>query len=151
VTPLRDIATRLRVVGRHDKLDRMLADGHPPEESSALALRARELTSKRSRDELAGSVLDAVEAAEHPVRGPFRPNLAVDISAVLAVKSDLVKIAERLRDNAPVNPRGVAIVSCLLRDGESPLYLAPEPVHGPEPTGPGLRTRVEAALDTLDL
>jgi hypothetical protein len=89
-----------------------------------LAYRAAWLTRSRNREKLAASVDAVLAAAERPM---LRLSSAVepDRGEVTAVSPLLVELRELLRSRAPVYAQGVAMLMQLLRDGGSPVYLAP--------------------------
>lgn len=99
---------RLRVAVTHLRLDRRLAEGADPAGSTALALRARQLTSRGFRERLASSIDDLLRDANR--------------ASIDAAHSELRHITEILRGPAPVYARGVALSRALVWDGRSPLY-----------------------------
>jgi hypothetical protein len=109
---------------REGALDRRLVAGERAVGDRALAARAWQLTRRGSRMRLANA-LDAVLAE---LDGPQRRLLfssAVPIrrgEAELA-RSELIRLAERLRDERPVAAQGIALVRRLLCDGSGPLYV----------------------------
>jgi hypothetical protein len=103
-------------------LDRRLASGASPDESPALRRRARKLTSKRKRCALAVSVSRLVDEADQPAT-PLTAAVPIQRRAIRACRPLLTMVAEDLEDtNLPVQPKGVALVQQLLRDGASPVY-----------------------------
>jgi hypothetical protein len=114
------LRTRLQRLG----LDDRLARGDPPWASPELRWRAAQLTSDRERRGLANEIDRVLEAAAQParLRGAAVP---LDRSGVLACGGLLRVLADDLRHAGLVQPRGVALLRQLLRDGGSPLY-APE-------------------------
>ncbi len=114
----------LKTLGRHAALDERLADGARADAGSALAARADELVKQRSRRALAGELVEVVETAEAPRQplGLFGSGVALNRRAVIEARAPLLQLAERLQDGIPVNPRGVAMIRRLLRDGGSPLF-----------------------------
>lgn len=111
---------RLRVAAGRHRLDRLLAAGADPAGSQGLALRARQLTSRRERDRLARSIRDLFRA------GDSRPRWSSAVppcrSAIDVAGPELRRIAEILSGCAPVYARGVALSDALVHDGQSPLY-----------------------------
>ena len=102
-------------------LDRQLAAGRPPRSSHALAIRAREIVSPAARRELAqrwANVLD--QAGRRPV--PLSPRAPLRRGAVIAAGPDLREMISVLTSDLPIDARGAAIASWLLRDGSGPLY-----------------------------
>jgi hypothetical protein len=103
-------------------LDRRLAAGASPGESAGLRRRARKLTSKRRRRELAAAIFRLVDEADGPAK-PFSAAVPIQRRAVDACRELLLMVAEDLEDTGlRVNPKGVALVDQLLRDGGSPVY-----------------------------
>ena len=127
---------RLLARYRAGRLDRALAEGASPEESTSLAARAERLTSMEFRRDLAASLRRIVLATgESPRIGPARPAAAskspgaahpprVPLSGARISQSarPLAGLASRLAEPGPVPARGVAMVTRLLSDGTGPLY-----------------------------
>lgn len=111
---------RLRVLTRRHSLERRLAAGDDPAASGALALRARQLTTRRLRDRI-GRSIDGVLA---DTARPSRCTAAVLPSrgSVTAARTQLRAISNRLQGPGVVYARGVALADLLVRDGQSPLY-----------------------------
>lgn len=109
--------------------------------TAALALRARQLVSPGSRQQLAASLERLVEEAKRPV-SPRAVAVALPRREILDVQTCLFSIAARLRDERPVYARGMALLSRLLSDGSGPAY---DP-HG----GGSLRHAVGAIAAALD-
>ena len=143
----------LKTLGRHDALDRKLAAGAQADAGSALALRADELVRQRSRRALASELVELVAAVEapEPPRSIFTRPVALNNRAVLEARALLLQLADRLRDPAPVNARGVAIVRKLLRDGGSPLYRPSLIFVESEPARFELLEETREAIAGLDL
>jgi hypothetical protein len=109
---------RLRVLMHRDELDRELARGVDPIGSTALTVRARQLS--RSRVRLADRLETVLaEAGAPPV---FTAAAPVRRAQVLVCADDLLALGRRLRDDRPFDVQGVAMTSVLLSDGASPLY-----------------------------
>jgi hypothetical protein len=83
--------------------------------------RTRRLTRDRARRRAARGIERAIAAAERPPQR-FSSAIPVARSAVLACRSQLVELAERLRSPEPVYAQGVALVFELLTDSGSALY-----------------------------
>jgi hypothetical protein len=114
------VALRLNVLAHRGSLDRRLAEGRRTERDAAIALRARQLTSERSRETVAHTLMRTVELAREPRwRGAAAP---VDRRAVLDSAPLILGIAQRLEEHAPVDARGVAMIRELLGNGSSPIY-----------------------------
>ena len=131
---------RFLVRAQARRLDRQLADGANPGGSAMLALRAHELTSRRSRQRIAASIDCILELPEHP--GRFSAAVRPSGSSVASARSQLQAISELLRAPEPVYARGVALTNVLVHDGLSPLY---------DPAGAaGTREWTQRAIDALD-
>jgi hypothetical protein len=103
------------------QLDRALAGGVPPEASTALALRAQELTELERRQSIAGAIRQVIREAREgaPIApGRIRP----DRRRVAAASEELGALAETLAEPGPVAATGVAQAWILLTDGTGPLY-----------------------------
>jgi hypothetical protein len=134
------LAVRLRVSTHRRLLDEELARGANPQRSGALALRARKLVGRRSREGLATGVENLLKYGE---RAPSVTNIApLPRREILDARTLLVSLAERLRDARPVYARGAAMVSQLLRDGTGPAFSPG--------AGVALRRALAAATEALD-
>ena len=135
------LSVRLRTSWRRRRHDRGLAGGSSdPAASQELRLRAQQLTSKAGRNRLAGYVEKLVsEAHDRPssftTRTPFSlrsltpfsfttltPRRRADVHRCTA---ELRSLAERLREDRPIEVQGAAKVSRLLHDRTGPLYTSP--------------------------
>jgi hypothetical protein len=125
---------RLAVWLRRGRLDADLARGANPLESSALALRARQLGEPAQRHCLATAIERALDLARRPRRSGLVSTCDLDE----ATERDLERIAVRLRSHRPIGERGRELVS----DGTGPLYN-PATCHR-------LRDRAVLALRCLD-
>lgn len=103
------------------RLDRALAGGVPPEASTALALRAQELTELERRQSIAGAIRRVIrEAREGAPLAPAR--IRPERSRVAAARAELSALADMLAEPGPVAATGVAQAWILLTDGTGPLY-----------------------------
>lgn len=125
-TPWRRLALFVVVRSRALELDRLLAAGAAPEQSPAIAGRARILTGRRSRRRLAAGLGRALRSAGSEYRG-LSAAVAPDSVAVLAARPVLGALERRLRDPRPIRAQGAAMLSILLTDGTSPLYRGSDP------------------------
>lgn len=119
-------AARLRAWLWQDSLERRLLDGERVAGDDALAARAWQLTRPRTCAHLAAALdLLLAEAAANGNGPSPRAGAAVPVrrGAVTAARDELARAAARLRDPRLVQPRGVAMLRRLLRDGNGPLYL----------------------------
>jgi hypothetical protein len=134
------LAVRFHVSTHRLSLDRELARGDSPLGSAALALRARQLVSPRTRERLAAALERLVECAK---RRPAPSEIVwVPHREILEARSELLGLASRLRDARPVYARGVAMVARLIHDGTGPAFTP----HA----GVALRRAVAAAANALE-
>lgn len=117
---------------RARELDELIATGDGVAASELRAARCRQLVTVRRRAALAAQIEECVEAAVTDVRG-LRQRTSVWLvdlrePEVRAAAAELLDLAHALRASGRVEPRGVAMATLLVRDGESPLYMA----HGPD-------------------
>jgi nucleotidyltransferase/DNA polymerase involved in DNA repair len=108
----------LGVTLRRTQLDRVLARGADPDESSELALRARQLCGGRTRRSLARGIERAIAQAERYSQSTALP---VNREEIARARPLLVRLAERLRAPEDASPRGVAAVRLLLTEDTSPI------------------------------
>jgi hypothetical protein len=115
------LALRARVFASRRSLDEALADGASPVWTPELALRARQLVSRGSRQQLATSLERLVKGAKRSVP-PRAVAVPLPRREILEAQTSLFSIAARLRDERPVYARGMALLSRLLSDGSGPAY-----------------------------
>ncbi len=124
-----------------DDLDRELAAASHLRESALLAMRAQQLTTRRSRRQLAGGLARAQRDAGSEL-SVLTAVVAPDRHEVAAAAREIAALDRRLRDGGRVNAAGAAMLRLLLSDATSPLY---------DPVGPGSLARhlraVAAALE----
>lgn len=121
------LGVRLRTFLKVAELDRALTEGADPQESRELALRARQLARPGKRARFAR----AIERVVADVGSP-RPPLLLGVyrrGPVLHNRALLRALAERLRAEAPVRLRGLAMVDLLLYCNDGPLYGAESDVE----------------------
>jgi hypothetical protein len=111
------------------RLDRELAAGASPEASAFLSARAMQLTSMKSRRDLATSLQRILVAAgQLPAGLPLEaaalhpPRLPLCLARIGQSAGPLARLARSLAVAGPVPAQGVAMVSQLLADGTGPLY-----------------------------
>jgi hypothetical protein len=115
------LRARLAARWQPRRLDSALAGGVPPEATTALALRARELTELERRLSIAGAIRRVIREAREgtPIApGRIRP----DGRRVRAASEELRALADTLAQPGPVTASGVAQAWILLTDGTGPLY-----------------------------
>jgi hypothetical protein len=102
-------------------LDRRLAEGHAPESTVLLAVRAQALVSPGLRRCDARLWGELVKRASLPpaMRSPRAP---LNRKAIGECAARLADLRSRLCAPDPVSARGVAMANRLLRDGTGPLY-----------------------------
>lgn len=137
-TPRPRLGLRLRVHLNRLPLDDRLAHGDGAASSDELALRAAQLL--RERFKLAARIEGTLESAHRPTAS-FSAQAPVRRQDVRDCAEDLQALAHRLREAVPTDFRGIAMTSCLLTDGASPLYID---------TGMSLRFAVRSARLALD-
>jgi hypothetical protein len=113
---------RLRVYVARGTLDRQIAAGRPYKSTAALALRARQLCDPRTRKQVARSLREIVDYADHRVSHRVISAVVVEPVAVRRARHPILGLAERLEGPGQVNPAGVARAQLMLTDGLSPLY-----------------------------
>lgn len=107
-------------------LDRELLAGAKPQRDPALERRGARVTSRRRRNRLASGLEGLVRQAESPPRG-LTSVAPIARQDVLAARSQLLDLADRLRSDAPVDPQGVLLIRRFLCDTASPAYTPSEP------------------------
>ncbi len=120
---------RLRTAWKADELDDALIRGEDPLETEELALRAIQLVEPGKRAALAGSLELVVKAVvargPSPVPGPT----ILRRVPVARNRRGLQKLARRLRDDGMHCLPGLAMADRLIRFGDSPLYMALDPLQ----------------------
>jgi hypothetical protein len=136
---LRDrVSTRLHA----DRIDLELARGASPDTSVELALRARALTSRRSRRGLAGGLRRVVDQAESPSIAAI-VGIPVNRSRVLGATAEIEELRAALLARGPVGVQGVAQTKALLTHGWGELYNRQR--------SDTLAPVIRRAIDALDL
>jgi hypothetical protein len=115
-------ALRLRVFVTRAKLDRRIAAGGSCQSSAALALRARQLTAGRAREQIAASLYEMVDFVSRPKSRPAISAAVLAPAAVRTGRQAILGLAQQLEASTPVSPRGVALARELITDGRSPLF-----------------------------
>ena len=115
------VATRARVFVSGHSLDRELAAGIDAEGSDALRMRSRQLLRPSHRRRLAGRLEWIMRKAEE-ADPESRSEQTIDSFEVKKAHVLLAQLAEWLRGSEPLDPCGVAIVSCLVGNADSPVF-----------------------------
>ena len=109
------IAARLR----QGMLDRTITDGADPSASPLIAARTMQLAGNSTRARIAGALERLAESANKP-RG--RARILPSRAAAIANEQELLGLAAMLRDDRPLNARGVAMLNMIVTDGAGPAY-----------------------------
>lgn len=104
-----------------ETLDRALAAGAGPYAGALIAVRAEQLTSRRSRRRLAGGLARVRRDTADELSG-WIAAAAPDRYEVAAAGLEIAVLERRLCDDGRVDAAGVAMLRLLLTDGTSPLY-----------------------------
>ncbi|HEY6636081.1 MAG TPA: hypothetical protein VIZ61_00225 [Solirubrobacterales bacterium] len=113
---------RLLARVRGHSLDERLLAGERPEESRRLMARSAILLEPRYRSEVAGALREALDAAEHARRIFLKAQVRLREREIIAARSQIRDLADRLEGDPTVDPRGVILADRLIRDGDSPLF-----------------------------
>ena len=142
------LAVRIHVSTHRLSLDRELARGDSPLGSAALALRARQLVSPRTRERLAAALERLVECAK---RRPAPSEIVwVPHREILETRSELLGLASRLRDATGVRARGSDGLATDTRWHRTCLHSACWWCPGPRDRGGRKCTRGPVARRTRD-
>ncbi len=121
------VLLRIRTAAQRSGLTRALAEGADPTMRPELALRAAQLTSRRSRDILARTLRRTVAEAYRPAMTRSRV-VIIRRDAVLEAEGEIVAMIARLAGSGPLRAKGVAMVERMItNDDASPLYNPGEP------------------------
>jgi hypothetical protein len=122
-SPGRALLLALRVWLCRIGLDRDLAEGANPTTDAARGLRARQLSSRRCRRNVAAGLRSLVKRAREPVRSPWVVAVPLNRRQVLEASELLLMLAARLENAEEPCPRAVALASFLVSDPASPASL----------------------------
>jgi hypothetical protein len=117
---MKNTSLKLRTWWRREELDERLAHGANPDADPWLSRRAAQLRSRSTRNDIAGGLQSALDEARKTWSVSAR--LPLRRVEVRACADDLAALVARLRDDRPIDVRGVAMASRLLFDGTGPLY-----------------------------
>ena len=121
------LLVRTRVGIHRGDLTRALAEGTDPTSRPELALRAAQLTGKRSRRTLARTLRRTIAEAHQPAMTRARV-VIIRRGEVLNAELAITAMIERLESPEPVRPEGMALTERLLTNADhSPLYNPAEP------------------------
>jgi hypothetical protein len=116
------LAARTRMRWTRERLDEELARGADPGKSAQLMLRAAQLRSRSERSRLANALVAALGDARGANLGAFRMKTRRQQAVIREYADDVLALVGRLRDDRPVETRGVAMAARLVDDGASPLH-----------------------------
>jgi hypothetical protein len=116
------LAARIRTRWTRKRLDEQLARGADPGTSAQLTLRAAQLRSRSQRFRLANALVDTLGDAGGTNLGALRMTTRRQHAVIRECADDVLALVGRLRDDRPVETRGVAIAARLVDNGASPLH-----------------------------
>jgi hypothetical protein len=134
--------------GRTD-LDRELAEGANPNTDPLRGLRARQLSSRRCRRDLAAGLQGLVKQARQPTRSVWVVTAPLNCCQVEEA-SELLLLAGRLEEAEEPCPRAVALASFLLCDPVSPATVLFDDPDGSLTTGSNGATVAQLACAALE-
>jgi hypothetical protein len=135
------LRARLRAAWRAPELDEALANGTDPLASDELALRAAHLVKPGTRAKLSRALEQVVKQVA--TRGPSPPGPTILRREPIARnRPALLALARRLRSDGLHCLSGLAMADRLIGFGDSPLYMALDPLQ--------LTYRVEEVLAALE-
>jgi hypothetical protein len=111
---------RMRTRWRRNRLDEELSHGADPATSADLTLRAMQLRSPATRLRLANTLAEISRDARR--LEAFTVDFEPQRVAIRDCSEGLLALVSRLRDERPVDVRGVAMTAWLLNDAASPLH-----------------------------
>jgi hypothetical protein len=128
---------------RAPDLDDELASGADPWRTDALSLRTGQLRSAKARARFARALEGALQIADREVLPASALPPLVRRREVRSCRAQVRALAERLRAGGELGVQGLAMISQLVRDGDSPLY---DP-HARVPLSVALRSALVALDD----
>jgi hypothetical protein len=112
---------RLRIRLKRHRLDRELLAGSEPNRDPLILERARQLTDRSARADLAGLLERVLNICNQP-ESRLRGAVSIQRGSVRAAAPDFENLIDLLRGPQPVSPQGVVMAYRLLTDGTGPLY-----------------------------
>jgi hypothetical protein len=116
------LGLRLRVQLTRARLDREIVSGRACTPTDALALRVRQLTHQRTRQQIARQLRSVVEYVDRRDPRPIITAVVIEPAAVRAGRNAILGLAHRLEVGDPVQPRGIVLARRLLTDGSGPMF-----------------------------
>jgi hypothetical protein len=136
------ILARLLARSIDDKiLNGEVTDGNP-----VVIVRRARLISRRYRSAVASALRKLVSAARQPNPNIFVAEIPLRADEVLGNEPLILTLAEELKHDESVSPRGVILADRLITDGDSPVYAPLPREHPPEETVESAVKRARAAL-----
>jgi hypothetical protein len=152
-SPGRALSLAVQVWFGRTGLDRELAEGANPNTDPARGLRARLLSSRRCRRELAAGLRGLVTQARQPTHSVWVVVAPLNRYQVLEASELLLMLAARLEEAEEPCPRTLALASFLVHDPFSPASLLFDDSDGSlGSSGIGATTAqlARAALEAID-
>lgn len=151
-SPRRALSLAVLVWFCRTSLDRDLAEGANPTSDVARGLRARQLSSRRCRRQLAAGLRRLVKQAREPAQSPWIVTVPLNRRQVEEASELLLLLAARLEDAEEPCPRAVALASFLLSDPFSPANLLFDDSDDPLNSSDRATTAqlARAALEAID-
>jgi hypothetical protein len=131
-------------------LDRELAEGANPNTDPARGLRARQLSSRRCRRDLAAGLRWMVKHARQPTRSVWVVAAPLNCCQVEEASELLLLLAGRLEETEQPCPRAMALASFLLTDPLSPASLLFDDPDGSVSSGSNGATVAQLARAALE-
>jgi hypothetical protein len=115
------MALRLRVYLSRRRLDREIASGSACGSTDELALRARQLTSASSRQQIAHELRDVLAYVDRDGPRPLSTAVVLEPAAVRVGREAILGLAQILEGDAPVLPAGIIRARRFVIDGLGPM------------------------------
>jgi hypothetical protein len=152
-SPGRALSLAVRVWFGRASLDRELAEGANPNTDAARGLRARQLSSRRCRRDLAAGLRWLVTQAREPTRSVWIVVAPLNRRQVQEASELLLMLAARLEEAEEPCVRAAALASFLVHDPLSPVSLLfedPDGCLGSCGKGATTAQLARAALEAID-
>ena len=105
-------------------IDDRLLSGELSFDSGAGKKRAEQLLSPHHRHECAKALWELVEEAQRPRASLFNANLRIQRALIRENQALILSLSREVAEAPVINPRGVILADRLIKDGESPFYIA---------------------------
>jgi hypothetical protein len=142
----------MRVWLGRDCLDRELAEGANPDTDPARRLRARQLSSRRTRRHVAGRLRWLIAEARQPTHSTWAVVPPLNHRQLEEAGESLLMLADRLEQVPKPCPRALALASFLIHDPSSPAFMRFQNSRPPSSSGNGATVtgHARAALEAID-